>query len=137
MYRQTAFTIVCCGLPLAAFGRQRRQARKPALSASCGLAKKVTFSRRGRLDGHDGRQYTPVDETANTKLPSLAPSRFTTACQRESSVNVAICNCSGALLNKYFDSCSGYLDSKINVALFMSKDYAGDGICAIRILRSN
>src|SRR5439155_19979784 len=121
---KTTFTISCCGYPVAAFGRQRKQARKQELSAYCSLSKKVTFSLRGRLDTHDGRQYTPVDETANTKLPSLAPSRFTTACQRESSVNVAICNCSGALLNKYFDSCSGYLDSKINVALFMSEDYA-------------
>ena len=37
-------------------GRQRRQARNPAASASAGPAKKRTFSRFGRRAAQDGRQ---------------------------------------------------------------------------------
>jgi hypothetical protein len=45
-------------------GVQRRQARKPPASAWAVVAKNSTFSRRGRRDGHVGRQYTPVVRTA-------------------------------------------------------------------------
>src|SRR5256885_9094912 len=38
----------------------------------------------------------PVDETANTNLPSLAPSRAKTACQRESSIKFVMSNRLGA-----------------------------------------
>src|SRR5271157_2512093 len=63
-------------------GRQRRQARNPARSASPGREKNFTRSRRGRRDGHDGRQYTPVEVTAKTNTPSRLASRAITACQR-------------------------------------------------------
>src|SRR2546423_14764399 len=102
-----------------ALGRQRRHARKPAVSASCGLGKNGTFSRRGRLDGHDGRQYTPGDETAKTNLPSLAPSRPRTACQRESSIMLFIFSCGGGIV------------------LFMIGDDAVVKIWHIRIFRSH
>src|SRR5215470_12306668 len=93
MYRHTAFTSCCRGFPFSAFGRQRMHSRKPADSASCGRGKKLTFSRRGRRDGHDGRQYTPVDDTANTNWPSLPPSRASTDCQRVSSGLIVISTC--------------------------------------------
>src|ERR1700722_2042821 len=38
------------------FGRQRRQGRKPCLSASAPVKKKTTFCRNGRRAGQDGRQ---------------------------------------------------------------------------------
>src|ERR1700681_4224567 len=93
MKRQTDLISTCRGFPAIALGRQRKHSRNPAVSASCGLRKNVTFSRRGRLDGHDGRQYTPVEDTAKTNFPSLAPSRASTASQRESSITFFISNC--------------------------------------------
>src|SRR5438045_9160208 len=60
-------------------GRKRKEATKPAPAALSGLRKKVTFSRRGRRDGHEGRQYTPVEDTAKTKRPSWLGSRLMTA----------------------------------------------------------
>src|ERR1700691_5868131 len=65
--------------------RLRRQARYPARSACSGRRKNRTFSRRGRRAGHEGRQYTPVDDTANTKHPSWLESRTESAFQRASS----------------------------------------------------
>src|SRR5580700_5830811 len=79
-----AFTTSASVFPLNDLGRQRRQARYPARSASSGRAKKCTFSRRGRRAAHDGRQYTPVLETANTNSPSRAASRAITELQRGS-----------------------------------------------------
>src|ERR1700686_1351874 len=86
MKRQIAFPPSDSVLPLNDLGRQRRQARYPACSACSGLSKNRTFSRRGRRAGQDGRQYTPVLDTANTNSPSWAASRATTAFQRGSSV---------------------------------------------------
>src|SRR5207248_3690332 len=103
----------CRGFPAIALGRQRRHSRKPALSASCGLRKNVTFSRLGRFEGHEGRQYTPVEETANTNFPSLAPSRSSTACHRESSITFFISNCLGC--------------STPRIILFMAADYGNRG----------
>src|SRR5919198_3296313 len=71
-------------LESASRDRQRRQARKPARSASSGREKNWTRSRRGRRDGHEGRQYTPVEVTAKTNVPSRLASRASTACQRGS-----------------------------------------------------
>src|ERR1700757_4214321 len=88
MKRQIAFTASTSLLPLAALGRQRRQARNPACSAASGRAKNWTFSRRGRRAAHDGRQYTPVVETAKTNCPSWHASRETTAFQRGSAVSI-------------------------------------------------
>src|SRR5579863_546452 len=85
MNRQIAFIASDSEFPLNDFGLHRRQARYPARSASSGLAKKRTFSRRGRRAAHDGRQYTPVLETAKTNSPSCRASRATTAFQRGSS----------------------------------------------------
>ncbi len=45
-------------------GRQRRQGRKPALSAAAVLAWKVTLLRSAGRAPHEGRQYTPVVRTA-------------------------------------------------------------------------
>lgn len=61
-------------------GLQRKQARYPARSACCGLAKNSTELRRGRRLGHDGRQYTPVVRTAKTNRPSCRASRAITCC---------------------------------------------------------
>src|SRR6266496_5595695 len=113
------------GFPLIDLGRQRRHSRNPALSACCGAGKKVTFSRLGRFEGHDGRQYTPVEDTAKTNLPSLVPSRAKTDCQRASSVKETISNCASVCgLN-------------LSIALFMFADYDAGEISTIRILRSN
>jgi hypothetical protein len=45
-------------------GLQRRQARKPAASASAGVSKKDTLRGFARREGQDGRQYTPEVFTA-------------------------------------------------------------------------
>jgi hypothetical protein len=58
----TASSVVVSGW--SARGVHRRQARKPACSASSGDAKNATFLRSGSRDAHDGRQYTPVVLTA-------------------------------------------------------------------------
>jgi hypothetical protein len=44
------------GLPGAVSGRQRRQGRKPALSAAAAVGKKTTFSDRAGFTGQVGRQ---------------------------------------------------------------------------------
>ena len=44
------------GVPGAASGRQRRQARKPASSAAAAHAKKMQFDGRGARAGQTGRQ---------------------------------------------------------------------------------
>jgi len=64
--KRQAFPIIwsCGDAARALCGRQRRQGLKPAFSAASGTGKNITFSRRGRFDGHPGRQYTPVDRTA-------------------------------------------------------------------------
>src|SRR5215469_610899 len=129
MYRHTAFTTCCRGFPFSAFGRQRMHSRKPADSASCGRGKNVTFSRRGRRDGHDGRQYTPVEDTANTNLPSLSPSRSTTDCQRASSGLIVIATC-------LISTCLDLSAETFSLAVFMKAAYDPIGDCAIRILRS-
>src|ERR1022692_1587450 len=63
-------------------GVQRRQGRKPARSAASRRWKKITFSRRGRREGHNGRQYTPVVITAKKKTPSMWVSRVSSASQK-------------------------------------------------------
>jgi hypothetical protein len=62
-------------------GLHRLQARKPALVASLGDAKNRTFRRNGRRDPHEGRQNTPVVETAYTNRPSCRLSLAVTADQ--------------------------------------------------------
>src|SRR5215469_14156371 len=98
--------------------------RKPADSASCGRGKNLTFSRRGRRDGHDGRQYTPVDDTANTNLPSLAPSRATTDRQRTTSTMPVISTCLGISAGTF------------SLSVFIQAAYDLMIQRAIRILRS-
>src|SRR5713226_1996190 len=106
----------CRGFPLTALGRQRRHSRNPARSASCARRKKVTFSRRGRLAGHEGRQYTPVEETANTNFPSLALSRASTACHCGSAAAVVV----AAVIVFVAVATSG---SRFSIALFMFAGY--------------
>jgi len=60
-----------------------------------------------KIEGHEGLQYTPVDETAKTNLPSLSPSRAITACQRVSLETFAITVAPGSILS---------------IALFMIRD---------------
>jgi hypothetical protein len=50
----------CCSIRLGWSGLQRRQGRKPAVSASARVAWNCTLCGRGRRAAHDGRQYTPV-----------------------------------------------------------------------------
>src|SRR5207302_617803 len=50
-------------------------ALQPARAAGIGAG-----ARRGCLAAHEGRQKTPVEETAKTNLPSWAASRARTAC---------------------------------------------------------
>ena len=109
-------------------GRQRRHSRYPALSASCGPRKKLTFSRRGRRAGHEGRQYTPVEETAKTNLPSPPASRASTVCHRRSVASVV----AAGMLVAGATSATG-----VSIALFMFAGYDDLGEGAIRILRSN
>ena len=128
MYRHTDLTNSCLGFPVTDFGRQRRHSRNPALSASCGARKNVTFSRRGRFEGQDGLQYIPVEETAKTNFPSLALSRANIACHRASSVMGVM----GAI-----SSCPIGCASKLSIALFMIENYIQRSCRAVRILRSN
>src|SRR5215469_6068117 len=98
--------------------------RKPADSASCGRGKNLTFSRRGRRDGHDGRQYTPVDDTANTNLPSLPPSRSSTDCQRASSIMAILSTCRDISVGTF------------TIGVFIKTAYDPIDHGAIQILRS-
>src|SRR5512136_85450 len=54
---------------------QRLHGRNPAALAAAVDVKKRTLSRRGRRDGHDGRQNTPVVVTAYQNAPSKRASR--------------------------------------------------------------
>ena len=86
-----ARTSADCGFPSTALGTA---AQTGAIAGLLGLRaadrRKLTFSRRGRLAGHEGRQKTPVLETAKTKAPSKELSRSTTACQRRSAIAVGM-----------------------------------------------
>ena len=82
-----------CGFPATALGRQRKHSRNPARLGLLRPAKERHIFAAGRLDGHDGRQYTPVEDTANTNFPSLAASRASTVSHRESSITLFISNC--------------------------------------------
>ncbi len=86
---------------------------------------RISDYRFGTAAQQEGRQYTPVDDTANTNFPSLAPSRASTACQRWSSTIGVICVRSRST------------DSRFSIALFMIAGYGRHEIRAIRILRSN
>jgi len=59
-----------CGEAPFSFGLHLRHGRKPERSASAEEEKNTTSLIVERLAGQDGLQYTPVDRTANTKLPS-------------------------------------------------------------------
>jgi hypothetical protein len=54
--REFIIALDAASTELTEAGRHRRHARKPAASASAAVAKKATFSRRGRRDGQVGRQ---------------------------------------------------------------------------------
>jgi hypothetical protein len=45
------------------------------------VPKNTTWLLRGRREGHDGLQYTPVERTAYTNAPSMRASRDITARQ--------------------------------------------------------
>src|SRR5437660_10828100 len=74
---------ICCksswtqvgGRPSVSRGRQRRQGRKPALSASVAEGKYRRFRASAVLAGQDGRQKIPVVRTATKKIPSKLGSR--------------------------------------------------------------
>ena len=65
-------------------GWHRRHGRKPCCSAASGKEKKTTCSRRGLREGHDGRQYMPVERTPYTNTPSAPGSRACMDFQRAS-----------------------------------------------------
>ncbi len=69
----------------ASFGRQRRHARKPDLSASSAVSKNETFSAFGVFEEHAGRQKMPVVRTPKKNTPSNSPFFVLTACHRQSS----------------------------------------------------
>jgi hypothetical protein len=63
MWRRTSSKRLLDAIVDAIVGRQRLQARNPAVSASAAVRKKRTLARSGRRLAQVGRQKTPVVAT--------------------------------------------------------------------------
>jgi len=71
------------------FGTAAEAGAVSGLLSFAARSKKLTFSRRGRFDGHDGRQKIPVSRRRN-ECAVQGGVAVVTACQRRASIGFGI-----------------------------------------------